>query len=55
LNVLGRPGEADGVAFWNDYLVGGDRAVALVQFTQLADYVGLSQADIVNGYWVLPA
>jgi Ca2+-binding RTX toxin-like protein len=55
LNVLGRPGEADGVAFWNDYLVGGDRAVALVQFTQLAEYVGLSQADIVNGYWVLPA
>jgi hypothetical protein len=55
LNVLGRPGEASGVEFWNDYLVGGDRAVALVQFTQLAEYVGLSQADIVNGYWVLPA
>jgi hypothetical protein len=54
MNVLGRMGEADGVNFWNDYLnAGGDRAVALVDFTQLPEYVGLSQADIESGYWVV--
>src|SRR5690606_20833944 len=38
LNVLGRPGEAAGVDFWNDYLAGGGaRADALVNFTQLAE------------------
>ncbi len=53
LNVLGRPGEAAGVDFWNDYLAGGGaRADALVNFTQLAEYVGLSAPDIDNGYWV---
>lgn len=56
LNVLSRAGDADGVAFWNDYLAtGGDRAAALVDFTQLPEYVGLSQADIANGYWVMPS
>ncbi len=56
LNVLGREGEAAGVGFWNGYLAdGGDRAAALVDFTQLPEYVGLSQADIVNGYWVMPS
>lgn len=54
LNVLGREGEAAGVGFWNGYLAdGGDRAAALVDFTQLPEYVGLSQANIVNGYWVM--
>lgn len=56
LNVLGREGEAAGVGFWNGYLAdGGDRAAALVDFTQLPEYVGLSQANIVNGYWVMPS
>lgn len=52
LNVLGRPGEADGVTYWTSYLGGvGDRADALVNFTQLPEYVGLSQHYIDNGYW----
>ncbi|MEO3386167.1 DUF4214 domain-containing protein [Mesorhizobium sp. CAU 1741] len=53
LNVLGRPGEEAGVDFWNDYLAdGGARSAALVNFTQLAEYVGLSAPDIEDGYWV---
>ncbi|MEO3389326.1 FG-GAP-like repeat-containing protein [Mesorhizobium sp. CAU 1741] len=56
LNVLGRPGEDAGVQFWSGYLAdGGDRAAALVDFTQLPEYVGLSHADINNGYWVVPS
>ncbi|MEO3386061.1 DUF4214 domain-containing protein [Mesorhizobium sp. CAU 1741] len=53
VNVLGRPGEDAGVAYWTGYLgSGGDRADALVNFTQLPEYVGLSQQNIDNGYWV---
>lgn len=53
LNVLGRPGEQAGADFWKAYLDnGGDRASALVSFTQLPEYAGISQANIENGYWV---
>ena len=53
VNVLGRPGEAAGVTYWTNYLgSGGDRADALVNFTQLPEYVGLSEYYIENGYWV---
>lgn len=55
LNVLNRPGEAAGVAYWNDVLNKklADRADVLVSFTQLPEYVGLSLKDIENGYWVV--
>lgn len=54
LNVLGRPGEQAGIDFWKAHLDnGGNRAAALVDFTQLPEYVGLSQANIENGYWVV--
>lgn len=55
LNVLGRSGEAGGVAHWNRMLDNKyqDRADVLVEFTQLPEYVGISQADIKDGYWVL--
>lgn len=54
LNVINRPGEADGLAFWNRMLNNNtlDRADVLVEFTQLPEYVGISAADITNGYWV---
>lgn len=47
-NVLGRPGEVQGVEFWNHYLDSGmgDRAMVLVHFTQLPEYVGTSQPDM---------
>jgi hypothetical protein len=55
LNVLDRPGEAGGVAFWNKVLDNKafDRADVLVEFTQLPEYVGISAADITNGFWVV--
>jgi hypothetical protein len=54
-NVLHRPGEAAGVAYWNDVL---DKNLAarhdvLVSFTQLPEFVGISAANIDNGYWVV--
>jgi hypothetical protein len=54
-NVLGRPGEQQGVEFWNSYLNSGagDRAMVLVHFTQLPEYVGTSLPDMENGYWVI--
>lgn len=55
MNVLDRPGDAGGVAYWNDILdkKWADRADVLVSFTQLPEYVGLSSKDIENGYWVV--
>ena len=54
-NVLGRLGDTGGTAFWNEALDTrrGSRADVLVEFTQLPEYVGLSLADIQNGYWVV--
>ena len=54
-NVLHRPGEAAGVAYWNDVLNKnlGERADLLVSFTQLPEYVGISMKNIDNGYWVV--
>lgn len=54
-NVLHRAGEADGVQFWNNFLAGqsGDRADALVNFTQLPEYVANSSANIDDGFWVV--
>lgn len=56
LNVLHRAGESAGTAYWYDYLANhrGDRADVLVQFTQLAEFVGNSAANISDGYWVTP-
>jgi len=56
-NILDRPGEESGQTFWQGYLSerDGDRADVLVHFTQLPEYVGLSAADIDNGYWVAVA
>ncbi|GGK42104.1 TAXI family TRAP transporter solute-binding subunit [Salinarimonas ramus] len=52
-NVLGRPGEPEGRAFWIGYLQeGGARADVLVQFTQLPEFVGISDAALANGFWV---
>lgn len=53
--MLDRPGDEGGVNFWNQYLdsAAGDRATALVHFTQLAEYVETSTPDIMNGYWVM--
>ena len=55
LNVLDRPGEEGGVQFWKNYLASGagDRASVLVNFTQLAEYVEKTAADITDGYWVI--
>nr|WP_245247812.1 DUF4214 domain-containing protein [Tianweitania sediminis] len=54
-NVLGREGEGAGIDYWTDALAAAtmDRADVLVQFTQLEEYVGLSNADLQNGYWVM--
>lgn len=54
-NVLHRAGEAAGVEYWNGYLAQGtgDRSDALVNFTQLAEYVAASQLDIEDGYRVV--
>lgn len=54
-NVLHRPGETAGVAYWNEVLDKqlATRADVLVSFTQLPEYVGLSAANIDNGYWVV--
>jgi hypothetical protein len=55
LNILDRPGEAGGVAFWNRVLDNKalDRAEVLVEFTQLPEFVGISAANTTNGYWVV--
>ena len=54
-NVLSRGGDAGGVAYWNDVLNKQltDRASVLVEFTQLPEFVGISAANISNGYWVV--
>jgi len=54
-NVLSRGGDAGGVAYWNDVLNKQltDRASVLVEFTQLPEFVGMSAANISNGYWVV--
>ena len=54
-NVLDRRGDSGGVAHWNRMLDNKqqDRADVLVQFTQLPEFVGISAADITNGYWVV--
>jgi hypothetical protein len=55
LNVLHRPGEAGGVAFWNKFLADGqgDRAEVLTRFTQEHEYVANSQKDMDDGFWVV--
>jgi serralysin len=54
-NVLSRGGDAGGVAHWNRMLDNKyqDRADVLVEFTQLPEFVGISAANITNGYWVV--
>jgi serralysin len=54
-NVLSRGADAGGVAYWNDVLNKQltDRASVLVEFTQLPEFVGISAANISNGYWVV--
>jgi hypothetical protein len=54
-NVLSRDGETGGLDHWNRMLDDRyqDRAEVLVEFTQLPEYVGISQVDIKDGYWVL--
>jgi len=54
-NVLHRSGDAGGVAYWNKMLDNKlqDRSEVLVQFTQLPEFVGISAANITNGYWVV--
>ena len=54
-NVLSRGGDAGGVAYWNKMLDNKlqDRSDILVQFTQLPEFVGISAANITNGYWVV--
>jgi Ca2+-binding RTX toxin-like protein len=54
-NVLSRGGDAGGVAYWNQQLDNKlqDRSDVLVQFTQLPEFVGISAANISNGYWVV--
>ena len=54
-NVLGRGGDAGGVAHWNRMLDNKyqDRSDILVQFTQLPEFVGISAANTTNGYWVV--
>jgi serralysin len=54
-NVLSRGGDAGGVAHWNRMLDNKfqDRSDILVQFTQLPEFVGISAANITNGYWVV--
>ncbi|WP_099864084.1 DUF4214 domain-containing protein [Pararhizobium haloflavum] len=53
-NVLDRDGETAGIEYWTGFLTDGqgDRADVLVQFTQLPEYVGISAADVENGFWV---
>lgn len=54
LNTLERQGETDGVTFWNAYLAGGrERADVIFNFAQSAEYIGLSNPDIENGYWIV--
>ena len=52
--VLDRPGDEGGVLFWNRALdqKSAERADVLVEFTQLTEHVGISMADVSNGYWV---
>ena len=54
-NVLHRGGDAGGIAYWNQQLdtKTRDRPDVLVQFTQLPEFVGISAANISNGYWVV--
>jgi hypothetical protein len=54
-NVLGRGGDAGGVAHWNRMLDNKyqDRSDILVQFTQLPEFVGISAGNTTNGYWVV--
>jgi serralysin len=53
-NVLHRGGDTGGIAYWNQQLdtKAQDRPNVLVQFTQLPEFVGISAANITNGYWV---
>jgi hypothetical protein len=53
-NVLHRAGDTGGIAYWNQQLdtKARDRPDVLVQFTQLPEFVGISAANISNGYWV---
>jgi hypothetical protein len=54
-NVLGRGGDAGGVAHWNRMLDNKfqDRSDVLVEFTQLPEFVGISAGNTTNGYWVV--
>ena len=54
-NVLHRGGDTGGLAYWNQQLdtKARDRPDVLVQFTQLPEFVGISAANIDNGYWVV--
>jgi hypothetical protein len=51
LNVLGREGEAGGVAYWNQELDAGriSKAAVLVQFATLAEGASLVAAEISHG------
>ncbi|MBU3587836.1 DUF4214 domain-containing protein [Polynucleobacter sp. 31A-FELB] len=51
LNVLGRAGEAEGVAYWNQQLDAGNisKAAVLVQFATLAEGASLVADLIANG------
>lgn len=54
-NVLGRSGDPQGEAFWNQYLATGqgDRADVLANFTQLPEFGTIVYEDVANGYWVV--
>ncbi len=54
-NILDRRGETGGVTYWNRMLDNKyqDRAEVLVEFTRAPEYLGIIQADIKDGYWVV--
>jgi hypothetical protein len=52
-HVLGRAGEAEGLQFWTEYLeAGGDRSNMLLLFTQLPEFIGISESDVSPAVWV---
>ena len=52
-NVLGRSGEAAGIAFWTQELTSGarDNAKVLADFTEIAENVTGVAASIADGFW----
>lgn len=52
-HVLGRAGEAEGLQFWTEYLeAGGERSNMLLLFTQLPEFIGISESDVSPAVWV---